>query len=631
MQANKSIFSHIYKPTFLAISCLIFIIIFLCVALATSEFIEHKMNTVDKAIKYLMVLSKKTEFQSNMIQNILTGSITSFDSRAKKSDLEKMMRALLRPAHTIYGIGYVENKQFGHYKVYLYHTPQDPQIRSISLKKTYRQKHTSTYLRPWYKEVLQHKKALVYKPQPNWFGKQQQLTMTYVYPFFNMHAKVFAIGIIDVDVSQFFSFFRHFNSIHKLLNIYFQVSPYPGSTTKPGFYDLDANGKLRFYYPHQFVKHISNQWTLKNFSLYKRVSFIYDGLNFLIQINLKTFIFAILFSLLVLMIAASFAIFQVHKILTQQVYRLTTPIEAVANYLAHMLEKKDVQQNLNMSRARSAEVKKLYQSAAQLKKDLSHYLTVEEQLHKKQSELNLAKKIQHNFISNEFDLQQGIDNGFDIATYFQAASDLSGDIYDIVFEKQYLYIFIGDTSGKEAAASIFSLFVLNRFRVLTVNLANPKEVLENLNNYLYSFNDDNMFISANCIRIDLQSDELLIANAGHDKPIILTHNKQHIDSINGNLVLGLFDNVQYEQINIAKSKLECIFLYTDGISEFRHIDGKLGFNRTLNLLKKYYSDTDTAETIMNKIMSFINKLEPQQHDDKTAILIKQHKRLTHDD
>jgi sigma-B regulation protein RsbU (phosphoserine phosphatase) len=72
--------------------------------------------------------------------------------------------------------------------------------------------------------------------------------------------------------------------------------------------------------------------------------------------------------------------------------------------------------------------------------------------------------------------------GYDIYSHFKPEEDLSGDIYDISYHKDCVYMFIADSMGKNAAASIFSLFILTRYRFLSTRADyDPAHVLNHLN------------------------------------------------------------------------------------------------------------------------------------------------------
>ena len=216
--------------------------------------------------------------------------------------------------------------------------------------------------------------------------------------------------------------------------------------------------------------------------------------------------------------------------------------------------------------------------------DILRYIEIQKELNAKKSDLHLAKQIQEMFVSDTIEISKL--KHLDISTHYSLAEDLSGDVYDIRLDKSgNLWLLIGDSMGKNAAASIFSLFLLARFRFLISLNKNPKEIVEMLNKYMCDYNKSSMFISCICIKIDFKNRKVHISNAGHDNPIILSRDNQILSLKDGFIVLGIDPNAEYDENIISIDDCKSLLLYTDGLSEAKSSQGFYGVQRIKKILK----------------------------------------------
>ena len=617
---EQSIFQKIYRPVFLSISALLLLIIIILVSIFSYFLINNEMEEIDNGLRDLSIISRQTETEIKIAVRILTQLNLSFENRFMQKYLENMMSAVLIASPQVYGMGYARNPEYEDYGIYLYEDSNQFPVKKIYLESVYKKLGTAYYQRPWFIRVTNTKKIAVYTPQINWFNKKRGYTMTYAYPFLGKDNEVLAVGVMDIDVRDFLSLLGQYNSYYTY-KIYFEIGNYPGAITKHGYYYFDNKDRTPNYrYNLNFVKNIGEHWTMRGASLYKRVSYVYGGLNFLIKINLAPFVLIVGGSIVMLLFIYTILILFVRNKLREKINIITFPITIVSNYLSHMIDEKQFDKQLYKKSIYPKEVDQLFNSYEKLRKDLIHYLGVEKDLTLKKTQLDLAKKIQNAFVSHHIDYKNIRKHGFDVSVYYKAGGDLSGDVFDVLLENKYLYFFICDTSGKDAAASIFGLFVLSQFKVLASRSLEPTEILHHLNNYLYSFNYENMFMTAICIRIEIDKNEILLANAGHNAPIFNPLIKEVLLP-EGDLVLGLIENITYGQRYFNRKTIEWVLLYTDGLSEASQNSVPFGVEKITNTILESHETEATGMLV--HLSEAVERYEEASltHDDKTAILI----------
>lgn len=309
------------------------------------------------------------------------------------------------------------------------------------------------------------------------------------------------------------------------------------------------------------------------------------------------------------------------KILRKKIDKLILPLVDLSNHLENIVDNKNLDKKIELSNIQSVEIQKLFESVEKMRTDILRYIEIQKKFNIKKSELHLAKQIQEMFMSDSIDMSQ-IKN-LDIATHYSSAEDLSGDIYDIRKDKENnLWILIGDSMGKNSAVSIFSLFLLARFRFLISSETSCANIITKLNSYMCKHNKNSMFISCICMKIDFGSNKIYISNAGHDKPIIVLNDNQLASLDDGYIVLGIDPDAIYSEDIVDMVNCKSLLLYTDGLSETKSSQGFYGIDKIKNIL--ITSSELAASNQLDKLLEDINlfKDESLAQDDKTAILIK---------
>lgn len=157
---------------------------------------------------------------------------------------------------------------------------------------------------------------------------------------------------------------------------------------------------------------------------------------------------------------------------------------------------------------------------------------------------------------------------FAIHAYVQPARMVGGDFYDFFWNDQRLYFCIGDVAGKGIGAALVMAVSKTLLRAHASLQTDPSKVMAAVNARLYEETDTNMFVTALCGFLDLNSGRLDYTNAGHDRPLVLSAGStlRTLDAKPG-LALGIIPGFVYSVHQTSLSEGEALFLYTDGVTE----------------------------------------------------------------
>lgn len=243
---------------------------------------------------------------------------------------------------------------------------------------------------------------------------------------------------------------------------------------------------------------------------------------------------------------------------------------------------------------------------------------------KMDSELSIAKSIQAASMPNTFPAYPD-KTDFDIFATMTPAKEVGGDFYDFYFiDKNHLMFLIGDVSGKGIPAALFMMKVKTLINNTYQNQDFRTKLIEIVNKKICEGNKEGLFVTLFLCIVNVTTGEAKYVNCGHNPPLIKRHNGsyEYLD-VPTNIVLGVFENVEY---NICKTKLKSgdkLFLYTDGITEAyndkNEMYGEKRLQETLNNCLDL-SLNDTLNNITTSIDEFKNSAK--QSDDITMLIFE---------
>ena len=199
---------------------------------------------------------------------------------------------------------------------------------------------------------------------------------------------------------------------------------------------------------------------------------------------------------------------------------------------------------------------------------LKESLRVQSEWSSLQHELEVARKIQQGIVPCKFPAFPDRD---DIDVYGQMipARQVGGDFFDFfLLDANHLGFVIGDVSGKGMPAAIFMAVSRGLLKAVASRGVSPGKCLNEVNRMLCSDNDEGMFVTVFYGVLDIETGALEFSSAGHQAPYLLRPPAQcgEIKTDPG-IVLGMFEQAEYETQSTRLVGENKLFLYTDGVTE----------------------------------------------------------------
>lgn len=329
---------------------------------------------------------------------------------------------------------------------------------------------------------------------------------------------------------------------------------------------------------------------------------------------------------------------------------------------------------VRLSRTMTGSIASLYQATQRVNRgDLSHRIAVksddqlaaletsfnsmtaslerllEEQKEKQrlENELVIAQEVQAQLFPKEISQLESLE----VHGFCRPARTVSGDYYDfLALNGNKLNLAVGDISGKGISAALlmatihsavraYSLETIpaqgvpaavgaaagGRFMMASSHLGNdisPGALLSLLNHQLYESTPTEKYATLFLGIYDGTSRRLTYSNGGHLPPVIL-HQDGSISRLEaGGMVVGLFDNLSFDEGSIQLKPGDIFLAYSDGVTEPENDFGEFGEQRLIDLVREnqHLSLVRISEIVSTAVYDWIGANE--QPDDITLVLAR---------
>jgi sigma-B regulation protein RsbU (phosphoserine phosphatase) len=184
------------------------------------------------------------------------------------------------------------------------------------------------------------------------------------------------------------------------------------------------------------------------------------------------------------------------------------------------------------------------------------------------SDLRVAREIQMGMLPHNF---TPFERAFHVefGAVLEPAREVGGDLYGVcAAAAERLVLFLGDVSGKGIPASMFMVRAISLARLLSREIAEPERILARLNNELAVDNPSGMFVTFLCAVFDSGSGRLILANAGHCRPVLLRAGEPPGWAVrNMGTALGFEPDLEFERTELMLRAGDALVFYTDGVTE----------------------------------------------------------------
>ena len=287
--------------------------------------------------------------------------------------------------------------------------------------------------------------------------------------------------------------------------------------------------------------------------------------------------------------------------------------------------------------------KKIKERKKELRESFSKLRNEVETRKEIESEIKIAAEVQHSILPNI--TSKYIRPEFTLYAALEAAKDAAGDFYDFFYlDDGRLALVLADVSGKGITAALFMAFAKTVLRNICPGEKDPSEALIKANKILVTDNIRCMFVTVFLCYYNIDTGELIYANAGHHEAIILNDRPdinfsrmknltKRFDKLSSaislntfgnlnNIPLGVIEDATYISGNKRLNFGDSVICYTDGVSEaISPEEEEYGEERLYKLLKKNRSlkPSELSNAIIKDVKDFE---ERNRFDDITVLIFK---------
>jgi serine phosphatase RsbU (regulator of sigma subunit) len=214
--------------------------------------------------------------------------------------------------------------------------------------------------------------------------------------------------------------------------------------------------------------------------------------------------------------------------------------------------------------------------------------------------------------------------GYELAGRSIPAQTVGGDYFDFIpMSDSCLALCVGDVSGKGLPASLLMANLQAAVRSQVLAGASVTDCLRRTSTLLYRSTDAGRFVTAFFCVLDSQRHELHYSNAGHNPPLLFRTRGEPERLEAGGLVLGIFEETEYEDVRCRFEPGDLLVIYSDGISEASNADevefGEEGIIAVVNRERQRSAD-QVLEAILEAALGFSDGR--LQLDDMTMIVLQ---------
>jgi hypothetical protein len=236
-------------------------------------------------------------------------------------------------------------------------------------------------------------------------------------------------------------------------------------------------------------------------------------------------------------------------------------------------------------------------------------------------ELQLARRIQRSFLLSEFPRRPRIECHAENVS----SKEVSGDFYDVVTPNDSeILLAIADVSGKGVPAALLSSMLQASLRTQAGAVASPAAIMRTMNSLACQRTSTGQFATFFLAAIHEPTMTLRYTNGGHNFPLLLRADGSRRTLEVGGTVIGMLEEMPFEEEAIELKSGDRLVVYTDGVTEAARGDHEMFGEERLIALLENSPRGDSAEqlvkSVLNGVTEFLGEIEPG--DDITVMALR---------
>jgi sigma-B regulation protein RsbU (phosphoserine phosphatase) len=189
-------------------------------------------------------------------------------------------------------------------------------------------------------------------------------------------------------------------------------------------------------------------------------------------------------------------------------------------------------------------------------------------MHRLDEELRLAARIQQDFLPKSLPQIGNVH----FHTLFRPAGYVSGDLYDVMrLDERHIAFYLADAVGHGMPAALLTMFLKHSLVTKEIGpdgyrLLAPSEAMRRLNeSFVAQALTHASFATALYGMIDVQTNQITLARAGHPIPLVLREDGslERVESDGG--LLGVFPDEVFSDAVVTLEAGDRLVLFTDGV------------------------------------------------------------------
>jgi serine phosphatase RsbU (regulator of sigma subunit) len=235
-------------------------------------------------------------------------------------------------------------------------------------------------------------------------------------------------------------------------------------------------------------------------------------------------------------------------------------------------------------------------------------------------EMALARGIQHSLLPET----TPIIPGFDIAVMNEPCFEVGGDYYDFLsLGPHTLLVVVADVEGKGISSAMVMSNLQATLRALVLHLHSLNDIAESVNNMILRDTRGEKYMTMFMGLIDTRRKGIHYINCGHVPPVIVRPGGDPVSLVEGGMVIGLFENAQFDRGHVKFQPGDILLLCTDGITEAMNVQSEeYGMERVVTSVGQV--PQQKAREIVLKVCNEVAKFSKggSHIDDKVMLAIK---------
>ena len=301
--------------------------------------------------------------------------------------------------------------------------------------------------------------------------------------------------------------------------------------------------------------------------------------------------------------------------------------------------------NYRIPVSRQDQLAALSRSFNTMSESLVRLLEQQKEKERMEGELEIAQEVQSNlFPSSDLHLDR-----LELHGVCRPARSVSGDYYDfLVLGNHSLCMAIGDISGKGISAALLMAGLHSAVRVFSLGgnetisgnplgptydsrtygtvaeiFQSPANLMRLLNLHLYRSTLPEKYATLFLANYEVSTRTLRYSNGGQLPPLVLRADGSILRLDRGGTVVGLLDNMQYDEGSVALQSGDLLVAYSDGVTEPENEFGDFCEARMVELVhrNRHLSLPEISDQVMQALKDWIGAEE--QPDDITIVLARQ--------